>query len=430
MSSSFYILDSGGEVLIHRSYRGDVRQDVTTVFLRRVLEEEETRVAPVFLEQGITYTFIRVNDVYFVLASAINSCPLLDIAFLRECVVLFTSYFKVVTEESIQDNFVMVYELLDEVCDFGYPQYTEDKVLKEYITQEGLISVLMPDKLDVKTLPSAVTGVGGATPWRMPDKYKYSKNEVMFDVVEKVSLLMSPNGTLLSSDIMGSIHLNVRLSGMPTLRVGLNDKLYFDLTGRQGTSVDLDDMKFHQCVRLNQFESERVISFIPPDGKFELLSYRLSRNAALVAVSCNVVRHGTSRVEIFCSARTIYKVKTVAKFIDILIPIPSDADCPEARCSHGQIRYAPESNVLLWGLRNVSGHREFNCRAQFHLPSVRSQEAEALGRAPIEVKFQIPYFVPSGFQVRYVKVVEKSNYEATPWVRYLTQSGDYQIRIN
>jgi AP-1 complex subunit mu len=30
----------------------------------------------------------------------------------------------------------------------------------------------------------------------------------------------------------------------------------------------------------------------------------------------------------------------------------------------------------------------------------------------------------SGIQVRYLKVVEKSGYQALPWVRYITQNGD------
>ena len=32
-------------------------------------------------------------------------------------------------------------------------------------------------------------------------------------------------------------------------------------------------------------------------------------------------------------------------------------------------------------------------------------------------------------QVRYLKIIERSGYQALPWVRYITQSGDYQIRI-
>lgn len=34
------------------------------------------------------------------------------------------------------------------------------------------------------------------------------------------------------------------------------------------------------------------------------------------------------------------------------------------------------------------------------------------------------------FQVRYLKIIEKSGYQALPWVRYITQNGDYQLRTN
>lgn len=45
------------------------------------------------------------------------------------------------------------------------------------------------------------------------------------------------------------------------------------------------------------------------------------------------------------------------------------------------------------------------------------------------VKFEIPYFTISGIQVRYLKISEKSDYKALPWVRYITQNGEYHIRM-
>lgn len=42
-------------------------------------------------------------------------------------------------------------------------------------------------------------------------------------------------------------------------------------------TVELEDIKFHQCVRLARFENDRTISFIPPDGAFDLMTYRLSQ---------------------------------------------------------------------------------------------------------------------------------------------------------
>lgn len=42
-------------------------------------------------------------------------------------------YFKELEEESIRDNFVIIYELMDELIDFGYPQTTDSKILQELV---------------------------------------------------------------------------------------------------------------------------------------------------------------------------------------------------------------------------------------------------------------------------------------------------------
>ena len=42
-------------------------------------------------------------------------------------------YLKSLEEESVRDNFVLIYELLDEMMDNGYPQTTEFKILSEFI---------------------------------------------------------------------------------------------------------------------------------------------------------------------------------------------------------------------------------------------------------------------------------------------------------
>ena len=54
---------------------------------------------------------------------------------MHKIVEVFTEYFKELEEESIRDNFVVIYELLDEMMDFGYPQTTESKILQEWVIQ-------------------------------------------------------------------------------------------------------------------------------------------------------------------------------------------------------------------------------------------------------------------------------------------------------
>ena len=42
-----------------------------------------------------------------------------------------------VNEETVKNNFVVIYELLDEVLDYGYPQQVEVSALKGIVTQQG-----------------------------------------------------------------------------------------------------------------------------------------------------------------------------------------------------------------------------------------------------------------------------------------------------
>jgi AP-1 complex subunit mu len=54
---------------------------------------------------------------------------------------------------------------------------------------------------------------------------------------------------------------------------GTCTQVLFEAQGRGGKnkSVEMEDIKFHQCVRLARFENDRTISFIPPDGAFDLM---------------------------------------------------------------------------------------------------------------------------------------------------------------
>jgi AP-1 complex subunit mu len=55
------------------------------------------------------------------------------ILFLHRLSQVLVEYFKELEEESIRDNFVIIYELMDEMMDFGYPQTTESKILQECV---------------------------------------------------------------------------------------------------------------------------------------------------------------------------------------------------------------------------------------------------------------------------------------------------------
>lgn len=294
-----------------------------------------------------------------------------------------------------------------------------------FITQKG--HELTKSQVHV---PKAITGAGVTN---RPDNVYYPKNEVYLDVIEKINLLASSTGSLLRSEIVGQIKIKSQLSGIPELRLGLNDRVRFDGSGSDRSegrrAMEIEDVKFHQCVRLSKLESDKVITFIPPDGEFELMSYRLSTPIKpLIWVEAVIDQHKHSRVEYLIKARSQFKSRSVANNVEIEVPVPPDADSPKFKATIGTIRYDPAKNVIIWSIKHFQGGKEYLMRAHFGLPSIEGEDQQ--NKPPINVRFEIPYFTVSGIQVRYLKILEKSGYQALPWVRYLTMHGDYQIRLS
>ena len=381
------------------------------------------------------FCYAQHNNLYLCAVTRKNSNVALILTFLDKLISVFKDYFGNLEEESIRDNFVIIYELLDETMDHGLPQSLDSTILRSFITQEG--NRMKED--DKSKPPVALTN---AVSWRS-EGIKHKKNEIFLDVVEKLNLLVAANGTVLHSEINGAVKMKSFLSGMPELKLGLNDKLMFEATGRQnqarvGKAVELEDIKFHQCVRLTRFENDRTISFIPPDGEFDLMTYRLNTHVKpLIWVEAVVEPHKGSRIEYMIKTRSQFKSRSVANNVEIIIPVPPDVDSPSFKSSVGSVTYLPDKDAVVWTIKQFHGGREYLMRAHFGLPSISAadvdsdakKKGENSWKAPIRVKFEIPYFTVSGIQVRYLKIIERSGYQALPWVRYITANGDYQLRM-
>lgn len=440
MASQIHFLDIKGKPLLSRDYKGDIPSNTIDQFPLLLLENESLSASgecpPFVNHNGINFVYILHNNLYICALTRSNDNVLAMVVFMSQVIEVFTLYFKSLEEESIRDNFVIIYELLDEMMDFGAPQTTDTKILKEYITQD-YFKLIKRSASRVVQPPAAVTN---SVSWRK-EGITYKKNEAFLDVVESINMLITSSGQVLNSEILGEVKIKSHLSGMPDLRLGLNDKGLFGgnsqaedgLAGATNSDVEMEDIKFHQCVRLSKFENERIISFIPPDGEFVLMLYRLLAAQflmkPLILVSCKTKVHKHSRVEILCLARAQIKKKSTANNVEIIIPIPEDADTPKCTPEHGLVKWIPEKLCLVWKIKSFVGGKQYHMRAELGLPAVNDPE-EIVPKKPIRVSFNIPYFTTSGIQVRYLRINEpKLQYQSYPWVRYITQSGDdYTIR--
>lgn len=52
---------------------------------------------------------------------------------------IFRDYCGVLNEESIRKNFVLIYEIIDEVIDYGHPQLMNTENVKQFIVNEPIL---------------------------------------------------------------------------------------------------------------------------------------------------------------------------------------------------------------------------------------------------------------------------------------------------
>ncbi|KAL9108927.1 MAG: hypothetical protein Q9227_006323 [Pyrenula ochraceoflavens] len=447
MLSGVLIFNQKGENLIFRAFRNDCRPRLADVFRIQVISNAQVR-SPILTLGSTTFSHIKHENIYLVAVTKSNANAALVFEFLYRLIALGKGYFGKFDEEAVKNNFVLVYELLDEILDFGYPQNTETDTLKMYITPDNLSSAIRSSSTssNAPNESSKITmQATGAQSWRRKD-IKYRKNEAFVDVIEDVNLLMSATGTVLRADVNGQIVMRAYLSGTPECKFGLNDRLLLDISdptavgpvgNRDGTqkatraaagSVTLEDCQFHQCVQLGKFDSDRTISFVPPDGEFELMRYRATENVNLPFKVHAIVREvGSTKVEYSIAIKANYGSKLFATNVMVRVPTPLNTAKISERTTQGKAKYEPENNCIVWKIARFSGGSEYVLSAEAHLTSMTNQKAWS--RPPLSLSFSLLMFTSSGLLVRYLKVFEKSNYSSVKWVRYMTRAGSYEIRF-
>merc|ERR1719348_2677108 len=124
-------------------------------------------------------------------AITLTEVPLLFvIEFLHRVFDTLNDYFGDCTETIVKENSVVVYELLDELLDNGFPLATESNVLKELIKPPHILRTIantVTGKTNMSlTLPqSQLSNV----PWRRAD-VKYATNDIFLDLTEEVDAII------------------------------------------------------------------------------------------------------------------------------------------------------------------------------------------------------------------------------------------------
>jgi len=436
MISAVVLFSASGEILLHRFFRDDVTMGNIEAFRLDILGNKNLVGNPVVTVDRANFMYIRSGSIYLCAASKKNCDATMVFQFLYALSSVLKSYSGDATLDlnSVKNNFVIIYELLDEMLDHGYPQICDPDVLKELIK---VGQVKFDARELAKTRQTVTRMVTGAVDWRNPDKCKYRNNEVYIDVLEKVNVIMA-KGNVLNAYVTGILQMKTLLSGMPTCTFGLNEKIENASNEQQRPpdnrpnrhQIAIDQLRFHKCVQLSKFESERQISFIPPDGEFELASYRVSNDVQLpFQVMPNITERGRARVEYEVQIKANFSVKTFATDVVIRLPCPSNTAKTQFKVNDGKTKYDPKKQVIEWRIKRFQGgNTSYRLKGEVHR-AIGIKDAP-WARPPITLEFTIPMWTASELQVRYLKVNEpRLNYQTIKWVRYITKAGLYEIRL-
>ncbi|CAG9310868.1 unnamed protein product [Blepharisma stoltei] len=426
MLSQLFILSARGDTIITRDFRGDLVRGTNEIFFRKA-KFWKGDPPPAFNIEGINFLHIKRNGLYLVVTTLHNVSPSYVFDLLYRLVTVIKDFCGVLTEESIRKNFVLVYEIIDEIIDYGYPQSTSAEQVRPYIVNEP-VAIAQSTPL-FKANPFSNTVPHAAA--QRPLSNKKQKNEIFVDILEKVSVLFNSNGYILNSSIDGCIQMKSYLYGNPQLRLALNEDLVIGRGSGNYGSVVLDDCNFHECVSSSEFNEFKILTINPPDGEFIAMNYRIRGDYQT-----------PFRIFPFVETITPYKVEFLVKIkscfpegqfgtnVSVKFNLPkttaSVAFEMPSKLSGQQSEYRDQEKLAEWTIKKFPGNAEYALKTKISL----SAPATTKEIGPISMQFEIPMYNASNMQVKYLRIADQGKVP-TPnrWVRYVTQASSYVCRV-
>eukprot|EP00761_Pharyngomonas_kirbyi_P004264 gb/GECH01004268.1/.p1 GENE.gb/GECH01004268.1/~~gb/GECH01004268.1/.p1 ORF type:complete len:435 (+),score=98.62 gb/GECH01004268.1/:1-1305(+) len=433
MISQFFILSSRGDKIIAKQYRPDIERGSEEIFLHQV---KSINTKPIFNSNGITFIYIYFDSLYFVLTTKANLSPNFGLEFLQNSANLIKNYIAVVSEENVKANFTLIYELLDEIMDFGFPQGTDTEELRTYTFSEAMIkqpSTTFKDQLQSKFGEPTVKR-SEASDRSVTEEIK--ANELFVDVAEKLNIVLNSSGNVLRSEITGCLTVKSYMKGDPRLVIGVNKNLVVgdDPRGEYGSTV-LRSVNFNQRVRTNQFQGERIVSLCPPPGLSTVMNYRKDNIYDVPFLTfCSVNVLSAYQMEISFRLRATFHSNLKTSFTQVVFPLPSTTTGVKVIMEEGQEKMTYDHNetlnLVVWNLKRVSGGEENLCRVKISLSQPLNSYTKR-DLSPIRLHFELPSFVSSGLEIRFLRLEERSkSFQAKKWVRKMISDSSYACRIS
>ncbi|XP_061439797.1 AP-4 complex subunit mu-1 isoform X2 [Rhineura floridana] len=448
MLSQVFVLSSKGDRLLYKDFRGDGGCELVDTFSQKIAALPGGQ-APVFMaHKGLHFVHVRHAGLYFVATVLPSTSPFTAIEFLNRLVTLLRDYCGSLNEKTVSLNFALIYEMLEELLvgcsgDYGYIQTTAADMLKNFIQMEPVLSQHF-SLLDLSTVglfgadtqqSKVVPSCAAARPVLSLRGEQSSRPEVFLDVVERLTVIIAANGTPMKTDIQGEIRLKSFFPGCSEMRIGLTEEFCVGKTELRGygTAVRVDECSFHSSVKLDEFERSRILRVNPSQGELTLMQYQLADDipAALPFHLFPTISHDPcGRMQVYLKLRCDLSPKSHAVNVHLHLPVP------KATLSFSQELSSPEqaatlqptTKSIVWVIPRIQGGSQLSALFKLEVPGL--SRAGLLEVCPVNLSFEVPAYTCSGLQVRFLRFMGPQPSLPHRWVRYVTHSESYVIRLN
>ncbi|KFO07469.1 AP-3 complex subunit mu-1 [Balearica regulorum gibbericeps] len=425
MIHSLFLINCSGDIFLEKHWKSVVSQSVCDYFFEAQEKAIDVENVPPVISTPHHYLISIYRDkIFFVSVIQTEVPPLFVIEFLHRVADTFQDYFGECSETAIKDNVVIVYELLEEMLDNGFPLATESNILKELIKPptilRSVVNSITGSSNVGDTLP---TGQLSNIPWRRAG-VKYTNNEAYFDVIEEIDAIIDKSDTKIFNLIFNSVEESDNFC----VSVASVKKFHLPLCCYLQNPRLLDDVSFHPCIRFKRWESERVLSFIPPDGNFRLISYRVS-SQNLVAIPV-YVKHMISFKENSSSGRfdvTIGPKQNMGKTVEgvvMTVHMPKAVLNMNLTATQGSYTFDPVTKVLTWDVGKITPQKLPNLKGIVNLQSGAPKPEE---NPSLNIQFKIQQLAISGLKVNRLDMYGEK-YKPFKGVKYITKAGKFQVR--
>ena len=413
MSLALYILDEDLHLLIHRQYRRELDSiNVIDKFRRSYIRS--LPICPPVLQFGDwTFVYVKCDSIYLMTPVYGDTNVVCLITFLHKFTDVLRNYLssygqrkpsgQQIDSDSIRDNYILLYELLDETLDWGIPQLTEFSILKEYVRPQKTELVESEKKETDNTEKQVQNEVNASISrssmtkisWR-PKGIFYDKNEFFMNLEEHLKFRYNFRARrLMLNTISGEINCTSYLSGMPRLKLELNEPFKRESVQTQIVESTSDEdsifsnVNYHQCVQIDD-KDKYMLAFIPPDGHFKLLSYQILHTDSLkplILIKPKYIiysKSGHYRLRIKLKILTTFKRKYSMSDISIVLPL-----CVPARnlvldfnkpfrfsTKIGRVVHNLCDNTITWQISRMDGLSKGQMVSEFELTTNQAVDHE------------------------------------------------------